>query len=346
MIKAISRLFFLILLGCGLILGVVAVEYQNFLHQPLVLEHDELFQIHSGENIRSVAQRLSDLGLLEDPWLLVLLARLTGEDVRIKVGEYRIPVGATPQQLLALFVAGKSVQYSFSIIEGWSFRQLRAALRESSELQHQLDDSLSDAEVMQQLGYADQHPEGRFYPDTYHFPKDTTDIQFLQRAHQTMEQILEQEWQQKSPDLPLENAYEALILASIVEKETGVAEERPLIAAAFIERLRLNMKLQTDPTIIYGLGEEYDGDIRYRDLRRDTPYNTYIHRGLTPTPIAMPGRAAIHAVLHPADSKAIYFVSRGDGTHQFSETLEQHNAAVRRYQLKGKAPKRAADSGQ
>ena len=183
------------------------------------------------------------------------------------------------------------------------------------------------------LGYPEQHPEGLFFPDTYRFPKGTSDVDFLKRAYQVMQKHLEREWSERDPELPLKSSYEALILASIIEKETGAGFERPLIAGVFIERLKRNMRLQTDPTIIYGLGEQYDGDIRFRDLRKDTPYNTYLHAGLTPTPIAMPGLLAIRAALHPTPTDALYFVSKGDGTHQFSATLEQHNAAVARYQL-------------
>jgi len=187
--------------------------------------------------------------------------------------------------------------------------------------------------IMELIGYPGQHPEGRFFPDTYRFPKGTSDIDFLKRAYQVMQKHLEREWSQRDTGLPLKNSYEALILASIVEKETGAEFERPLIAAVFIQRLHKRMRLQTDPTVIYGLGESFDGDIRFRDLRQDTPYNTYLHAGLPPTPIALPGLDAIRAALHPAPTKALYFVSRGDGTHQFSETLEDHNAAVARYQL-------------
>jgi len=190
-----------------------------------------------------------------------------------------------------------------------------------------------DAEIMRLIGHPDQHPEGMFFPDTYRFPKGTSDVDFLKRAYEVMQQHLEREWMKRDPDLPLNSSYEALILASIIEKETGAGFERPLIAGVFIQRLKRNMRLQTDPTIIYGLGTGFDGDIRFRDLKRDTPYNTYLHSGLTPTPIALPGLDSIRAALHPAETKALYFVSKGDGTHHFSETLQEHNAAVKRFQL-------------
>jgi UPF0755 protein len=191
----------------------------------------------------------------------------------------------------------------------------------------------TDAEIMAILGYPGQHPEGLFFPDTYRFPKGTRDVDFLRRAYQVMQKHLAREWDQRGSNLPLKSSYEALILASIIEKETGAAFERPLISAVFTERLRRKMSLQTDPTIIYGMGEEFDGDIRFRDLKKDTPYNTYLRAGLTPTPIALPGLEAIRAALHPAPSKALYFVSKGDGTHHFSATLHEHNAAVKRYQI-------------
>jgi len=193
---------------------------------------------------------------------------------------------------------------------------------------------LSAAEIMQRLGHEDEHPEGRFLPSTYHFPKGTTDLKFLRRAYLSMQNSLHKKWQEREEGLPLKSPYEALILASIVEKETGLASERPAIAGVFIRRLNRGMLLQTDPTIIYGLGEDFDGDIRRRDLKKETPYNTYIHKGLTPTPICLPGEAALDAVMHPETGKSLYFVAKGDGSHQFSNSLIEHNRAVRKYQLK------------
>jgi len=218
-------------------------------------------------------------------------------------------------------------------VEGWNFKQMRVAIAGQQALEQTLVE-LSDQEIMQRLGYADEHPEGRFLPDTYHFPKGTTDLAFLKRAYQAMQGLLDAEWEQRDPGLPLNSPYEALILASIVEKETGLASERPEIAGVFVRRLKKGMKLQTDPTIIYGMGESYKGNIRRRDLKQDTPYNTYLHKGLTPTPISMPGADALHAVLHPKEGKSLYFVAKGEGSHQFSKTLVEHNRAVRKYQLK------------
>ena len=332
--RLIKRIVAIGLLGVLLAVATLIYHYREFRHEPVELAEEELvFAIEPGANIRSIARELTLAGIIEDPWLFVLMARLEGVETRVRAGEYRITAGATPGQILEQFARGSSIQYQFTVIEGWSFRQMLDALADDPIIVHTLAGK-TDIEIMQAIGYPDQHPEGRFFPDTYRFPRGTTDVDFLRRAYQVMQMHLDREWQQRSEGLPLQTAYEALILASIIEKETGAGFERPLIAAVFIERLKRNMRLQTDPTVIYGLGESFDGDIRFRDLRKDTPYNTYLRAGLPPTPIALPGLDSIRAALHPAESDALYFVSRGDGTHQFSRTLEEHNAAVRRYQLK------------
>lgn len=326
------------LLGLGLLLGlllsgVLAYQLLTFQHGAVAVPADNtVFLIRSGTNIKSIAQDLTRETIIEDPWLFILLAKLKGVETRVRAGEYEIAAGQTPDDLLRTFTEGSSIQYSFTVIEGWTFRQMLEAVAQDPILEHNLGER-SDAEIMELLGHPGEHPEGRFFPDTYRFPKGTSDIDFLKRAHQVMQNHLQREWSQREPDLPLANSYEALILASIIEKETGAGFERPLIAGVFIQRLLQGMRLQTDPTVIYGLGESFDGDIRFRDLRQDTPYNTYTRAGLPPTPIALPGLDAIRAALHPAPTRALYFVSRGDGTHEFSETLEEHNAAVQRYQL-------------
>lgn len=327
------------LLGGSLLLSLCAVAFLvfqmlSFLDQPIAVEGDEpaIFEIPQGSNITQVAQRLSLDRYIDSPWLFVLLAKLENVETRIKAGEYYLSAEQTPDELLDAFVQGNSIQYSFTVIEGWTFRQMLTELWRSDLITNTLQDK-SNEEIMAELGYPGLHPEGRFFPDTYRFPRQTTDLEFLKRSFQTMESELEEAWAARQQDIPLKTPYEALILASIIEKETGVAFERPMIAGVFTERLRRGMKLQTDPTIIYGMGDEFDGDIRFRDLRRDTPYNTYIHKGLTPTPIALPGRESIDAALNPEKTKALFFVSRGDGTHKFSETYEEHNKAVRRYQL-------------
>ncbi len=332
--KFLKTFITLSLAGISVAVAVLVFKLLSFQHGSINLpQSEQVFQISPGSNIKSIAQQLTREQIIDDPWLFILLAKLKDVETRVRAGEYRIEAEQTPDDLLETFTTGKSIQYGFTVIEGWSFRQMMDALAEDPVIVHTLQGK-SDAEIMQAIGYPDQHPEGMFFPDTYRFPKGTTDVDFLKRAYEVMQQHLEQEWAQREPDLPLNSSYEALILASIIEKETGAGFERPLIAGVFTERLRRNMRLQTDPTIIYGLGSGFDGDIRFRDLKKDTPYNTYLHAGLTPTPIALPGLDAIRAALHPEPTRALYFVSKGDGTHQFSETLEEHNAAVARYQLK------------
>ncbi len=334
MIKLIKRLISWSLLGFVLVVGVLTYQLLDFQHSEVNLREPRVFLIKSGSNIKIIAQDLTMQKIIEDPWLFILLAKLKGVETRVRAGEYQLESGQTPDDLIEVFVSGSSIQYSFTVIEGWSFRQMLDAMARDPIIEHRLEDKTNE-EIMRLIGYPDQHPEGMFFPDTYRFPKGTSDIDFLRRAYQVMQQHLEREWNQRESDLPLKSSYEALILASIIEKETGAGFERPLIAGVFTERLKRNMRLQTDPTVIYGLGESFDGDIRFRDLRKDTPYNTYLRAGLTPTPIALPGLDSIRAALHPAKTKALYFVSKGDGTHHFSETLEEHNAAVKRYQLGG-----------
>jgi UPF0755 protein len=283
--------------------------------------------------VRSLALDLKQRGILDKPVLLRFVARWQGQASKLKAGEYYLPTGTTPPQLLEILSSSQVVQYPLTIVEGWTFDQMMAAIRRDPILEHSLKEVAND-QVMQYLGLDDLHPEGRFYPDTYHFPRGTTDVAFLKRAYKRMESVLEEAWRQRKKELPLKNPYEVLILASIIERETGIPEERGKIAGVFTRRLKRGMLLQTDPTVIYGMGERYDGNIRKRDLTRDTPYNTYLHKGLTPTPIAMPSGAAIHAALNPQEGNSLYFVATGDGGHYFSSTLEEHNKAVRKYQLK------------
>ncbi|MFW5970249.1 MAG: endolytic transglycosylase MltG [Halofilum sp. (in: g-proteobacteria)] len=316
--------------------GVAAVDFFRFLHGPVQLDEAETvtFSIESGASVRRIAERLVERELIDRPLYFRLTARFRGDARRIQAGEYVIESGMTPYRLLEKFVRGDVKQYWFSVIPGWTFDEMMTALRRNDAVEHTLD-GLSPEEIMEELGYPDQHPEGRFYPDTYQFSRGRTDRELLERAYERMQTVLEQEWNDRGEDLPLDDAYEALILASIVERETGVPDERARIAGVFVERLERDMRLQTDPTVIYGMGDDYDGDIRYRDLRENTPYNTYTRAGLTPTPIAMPSRASIHATLHPERRGELYFVSTGDGEHVFSESLEEHNRAVVKYQLGG-----------
>ena len=274
-----------------------------------------------------------------------LLARQLDADGRLQVGEYALAPGATPQSLLLAMRDGKVVRRNFTIVEGWNIRDVRAALAKVDGLEHD-SKGLDDAALMKALGHPGQHPEGRFLPETYAWVKGDTDLDLLKRAHKALQAALDEAWAARAEDLPLKNANEALTLASIVEKETGIAEERPAIAGVFVRRLQIGMRLQTDPTVIYGIGSSYDGNIRRQHLTTDTPYNTYTRKGLTPTPIAMPGAEALRAAVNPADGDALYFVAVGDGSgrHIFSATLAEHNAAVARYLVTRRETLRKAEA--
>lgn len=320
-----------IALGAGLF---VVAGYVYWVGTARLQPGDDTYVVAPGTSLRAFNRQLHERGVLPDSYSLVWLARLQGHSRALKAGEYSFRAGITPLALLDQVVAGRVVEYPFVIIEGWTFKQVLRALAAAPKLTPTLA-GLNDAQIMARLGYAGVHPEGRFFPDTYYYSKDMTDAQILRRAYAKMEGYLRSEWEARDRSVPLKSADEALILASIVEKETGQADERPQIAGVFVNRLRKRIKLQTDPTVIYGMGDEYRGNIRLKDLRTKTPYNTYVIYGLPPTPIAMPGAAAIRAALNPAKTNAIYFVSRGDGSHVFSEHLRDHNAAVVKYQLKG-----------
>ena len=290
------------------------------------------YDVAPGVGLIAVANDLHRRGILGRPRYLVWYARWEGKADRVQTGVYGLSPGMTPVQLLDKLVAGDVIQYALTIPEGWTFRQLRAAVDADPKLLHQLG-TVPDDEVMERIGHPGLHPEGRFFPDTYYFTAGTTDADFLRRAFTAMDKRLAEEWQDRAPGLPYRAPYEALIMASIIERETAVPAERGQIAGVFVRRLQRGMRLQTDPTVIYGLGDAFDGNLRRRDLLADTPYNTYRHAGLPPTPIALPGAGAIHAALHPAPGDSLYFVARGDGTHHFSTTIAEHNEAVRKYQL-------------
>lgn len=310
------------------------MEYDEFINTPLNLPAEGIdYDLRPGATVGLLARELQAEGIIRKPLLLRLYARWHGQASRLKAGEYHLPAGLTPPQLLEILTSSRVVQHALTIIEGWTFKQLMAAVRRHPVLRQTLEGVEAEERIMDKLGLGESSPEGLFYPDTYHFPKGTTDVEFLLRAYRRMQKVLEMTWEKRDRDLPLKSPQEALVLASIIEKETGIPEERRRIAGVFMRRLRKGMLLQTDPAVIYGLGDAYDGNIRRRDLLRDTPYNTYLHRGLTPTPIAMPGGAAIEAALHPEAGNALYFVATGDGGHVFSATLEEHNEAVRKYQL-------------
>jgi UPF0755 protein len=313
------------------------MDYRAFVDSPLSLGDEGLrYEVKPGATLTRIAHDLQSRGVIDTASYLVWLGKFEGTADTIKAGEYRFDNGITPKRLLEQIVNGETLQYAITIVEGWNFRQLMDAVHSNEYLLHTLSD-YSDMEIMEQIGHPGEHPEGRFLPDTYYFPRMTTDVAFLQRAYNAMQALLEASWPDRSIDIEVETPYEALILASIVEKETALPSERKQIAGVFNRRLQKRMRLQTDPTVIYGLGLSFDGNIRRRDLRKNTPYNTYLHKGLPPTPIAMPGRDAILAALNPEPGDALYFVSRGDGSHKFSSTLDEHNSAVVEFQLGGRS---------
>lgn len=315
------------------VLGYLYQDFQKFRSQPSTTAVDQVFEVKPGDSLSQVGKRLQTEGLISQLYWFKALAYLNQADTKIKAGEFTIQAGASPEAILETLVAGEVNQYSITLIEGWSFRQVLVALKKNQFLKQTLN-QISEQDVVDKIGISYKHPEGLFLPETYFFTNNTTDLDILRRAYRNMLEVLDQEWQNKSADLPLNSAYEALILASIVEKETALEEERATIAGVFIRRLQKGMRLQTDPTVIYGMGDRFKGNIRRKDLRTDTPYNTYTRDGLPPTPIALPGQAAIHAVLHPAEGDALFFVANGKGSHVFSATLKQHNQAVNRYQKK------------
>lgn len=328
----IRRLILLLSLGVclmGLALGYYALVPMQ---QPATLPAE--FSIHSGSTLRSVSNQLHRQGLLEHPYAFIVLGRLMGKAGEVKAGSYSLDQATTPYALLQKITRGETLLGKVTVIEGWTFRQMRAALDANPRLKHDTQ-GMSDRELLAAIGAPEMQPEGIFFPDTYYFDVGGSDIEVYRRAYHAMQEVLAQAWAERSEPLPYANPYQVLIMASIIEKETGAPEERPLIAAVFVNRLRIGMRLQTDPTVIYGLGSRFDGNLRKTDLLTDTPYNTYTRAGLPPTPIALPGEAAILAALAPADTKALYFVATGGGRHKFSNTLEEHNRAVNRYQRGG-----------
>ncbi|MBD3610382.1 MAG: endolytic transglycosylase MltG [Gammaproteobacteria bacterium] len=305
-------------------------------------ETNYLYTIEPGMNLTRIARELEANQIISSAQKLKLLAKLQGSANHIRLGEYELAQSDTIQSFLDKIVRGEVKQYSLTLVEGWNFHQVMDAIHNDTVLTHSLK-GLSAKQIMAKLGYPEQHPEGRFFPDTYHFPRGMSDLSILKQAYEKMAQTLKAEWPKRLGALPYETPYDALIMASIVEKETAVPSERTAIAGVFVRRLEVGMRLQTDPTIIYGLGQSFDGNLRKKHLQDSSnPYNTYRIKGMPPTPIAMPGVEAIRAALNPMPGEALYFVSKGDGSHYFSATLDEHNRAVVRYQLKGR--KRAFSS--
>ena len=292
------------------------------------------YDLRSGIHLRTVSRELAAAGVLQAPWLFELAGRLRGDASHIKAGNYEIVSPISPLKLLQKLTRGDAAAIAFRIPEGWSFRQIRQSLNAHAALSHDTR-GLTDEAIARKLGLPDAAAEGWFFPETYHVSKGASELQVLRRAHRLMQKHLTEQWGKRAQGLPLASPYEALILASIIEKETGLAAERPLVASVFVNRLRRNMRLQTDPSVIYGMGEDYTGRLRRADLQTDTPWNTYTRAGLPPTPIAMPGLAALQAAVNPATGDMLYFVARGDGSSQFSRTLDEHNAAVNKY-IRGK----------
>jgi UPF0755 protein len=325
----VRRLIVGFLAALGLCAGLAAW----WLNRPLSLKTEPVeLAISAGMSGRSVAKAVADAGVQIQPALLYWWFRLSGDARDIKAGSYEIGRGTTPRSLLRKLVQGEEIMRAVTLVEGWNFRQVREALLKADMLRPDSQE-LDDIALMERLGRPGQHPEGRFFPDTYIYAKGSSDLAVLRRAMRVMDQQLEAAWSQRAPGVAIKTPEQALILASIVEKETGRSSDRSTISAVFNNRLRIGMLLQTDPTVIYGLGDKFDGNLRKRDLLKDTPWNTYTRAGLPPTPIAMPGKAALLAAVQPAPSNALYFVARGDGTSQFSATLSEHNRAVNKYQL-------------
>jgi len=325
------------ILSAVVVLAVLAAAgaawyVQRWQQSPLAVDGRMVILVERGEAFGHVAGRLHDRGVVDHPRLWTWLARLSGEARRVQAGEYELVAGDTPATVLARMVAGEVVTYQVKILEGWTVKRAVAELARHPALAHTLE-GVTVHTLLDVLGLPGGHAEGLFFPDTYQFVHGDSDADVLRRAYVRMQSVLQETWEERDAGLPYDSPYEALIAASLIEKETGREEDRPLISQVFALRLQRGMRLQTDPTVIYGIGEEFDGDLRRADLRRPGPYNTYLNRGLPPTPIALPGARSIHAAVHPADSEYLYFVSRGDGSSQFSLSLDEHEAAVRRYQM-------------
>lgn len=341
MIRKLVLLLQIGLVSAGLLLGFSAWKLDSALKQPLNLTQEQLLDVPAGSTPTGTFNRLEADGVLDGAFWLRLYWRFNLDGQPLHSGEYRMTPGLTAEGLIGLWQRGEVVQYSLTLVEGWNFRQVRSALAKHEKIVQTLS-GLSDSQVMDKLGHPGVFPEGRFFPDTYRFVRGMTDVEFLKKAYNRLDDVLAQEWSKRAADAPYTDPYQALIMASLVEKETGVPEERGQIAGVFVRRMKIGMLLQTDPTVIYGLGERYNGKLTRAHLKEANPYNTYMIAGLPPTPIAMVGREAIHAALNPVSGSSLYFVARGDGSHIFSDDLDAHNAAVREFQLKRRADYRSS----
>ena len=344
LIKIVLLIALVFAVGVGAIAFFAWQRYDGFADAPMTgIEAGETLVVEPGDSLPKVLRSLRERGVEVDALHWRLLAKSTGAAGKIQVGEYALEPGMTPRTLLERMRDGKVLSYRFTIVEGWNIRDLRAALAKATPLKQTTAD-MDDAALMRALGRGGEHPEGRFLPETYQYTRGDSDVDVLKRAYAAMDKALDAAWTSRAPGLPLASKEQALTLASIVEKETGIAEERDEIAGVFVRRLRIGMRLQTDPTVIYGMGPRYAGNIRKADLLADTPYNTYTRTGLPPTPIAMPGKAALQAATHPADGDALYFVAVGDGSgrHVFTASLADHENAVRQYLRNYRAQRKAA----
>ena len=331
-IKRLTKVLLLLALAVFATSSAWLLYYAN---TPLQLPRTPLqFSLKQGSSLRSVAKQLTEIGVLDHPWSFVILGRVLGKAGEIKAGSYELARDLSPYRLLGKLTQGDVTLREIAFIEGWTFNQLREALNKDLDIKHD-SVNMGEQEILKRIGATETSAEGLFFPDTYFFTSGVSDLTILKRAYRTMKYNLDAAWETRAENLPFSDPYQVLIIASIVEKETGRSTDRSMVAAVLINRVKLGMKLQADPTVIYGMGDKFDGNLRKRDLTGDTTYNTYTREGLPPTPIALPGLASIEAALHPANSKALYFVSRGDGTTIFSNSLEEHNRAVTKYQKSG-----------
>jgi len=337
LIVAVVSFAFLLVSGLGLWLW----QGLQTLEQPVPLEESVLFTVPKGASYDQVARSMEQAGFVNDSLWVRVYGRLNPDQASLKAGQYEFSSGLSGVEMIRKMVAGDIKHWQIQFIEGWTFGEMRQAMASNGRLEKVTTD-WTDERIMAAVGAEGDHPEGRFFPDTYLFTETETDLDLYQRAFRKMERVLEEEWEARAEDLPYDTPYEALIMASIVERETGAVHERGDVAGVFVRRLEKGMRLQTDPTVIYGMGDKYKGRITRSDLRTYTRYNTYRIDGLPPTPIALPGREAIHAALHPAEGDALYFVARGDGTHKFSRTLSEHQKAVREFQLNRRSDYRSS----
>ncbi|KWT11366.1 MULTISPECIES: endolytic transglycosylase MltG [Pseudomonas syringae group] len=341
MIRKLLVLLETVIVLAVLLLGFAFWQQKEALNQPLKVAQEQLLDVPAGSTPTGVLNRLQADGVIKDAFWLRLYWRFNLSAQPLHSGEYRMLPGMDVNALFDVWKRKEVVQYSLTLVEGWNFRQVRAALAKQAKLDQTLA-GLSDSELMAKIGHPDVFPEGRFFPDTYRYVRGMTDAELLKQAYNRLEEVLDEEWQARSSEAPYSNPYQALIMASMVEKETGVPQERGQIAGVFVRRLKLGMQLQTDPTVIYGMGERYNGKLTRANLREPTPYNTYVIAGMPPTPISLVGREAIHAALNPVAGSSLYFVAKGDGSHVFSDDLDAHNSAVRDYQLKRRADYRSS----